>query len=211
MTFCFTFFAFCPPLPSFASMSKSRIAIFASGNGTNAEAIMKYFNGHPSIEVAILLSNNPQAFALERAKKFSVPTHVFTRGQFRISSDVLEELVKQKVTHVVLAGFLWLIPEYLIKAYPGRILNIHPALLPAFAGRGMYGMKVHEAVKKSGEKETGITIHEVNDKYDDGRIIFQDRCTISSDDTPEQIASKVHKLEYAHYPEVIDRWINEGK
>lgn len=190
-------------------MTKSRIAIFASGNGTNAEAIITYFKNHSFIEVAIVLTNNADAYVLQRAKLLSVPSYVFTRDQFRNSSDILEQLVTHKVTHIVLAGFLWLVPAYIIVAYPGKILNIHPALLPAFGGKGMYGLKVHEAVKQSGAKETGITIHEVNEKYDEGKIIFQARCTVSPEDSPEQIANKVHQLEYAHYPEVIEQWINK--
>jgi phosphoribosylglycinamide formyltransferase 1 len=187
-------------------MSTNRIAIFASGSGTNAEEIMKRFEHHATIRVGLLLSNNPDAFALERAKKFSVPTKIFTRAQFRESDDVVGWLRQAQITHVVLAGFLWLIPENLIRNFP-RMLNIHPALLPKFGGRGMYGMKVHEAVKAAGEKETGITIHEVNEKYDEGRIIFQARCSVAPNDTPEDIARKIHQLEYAHFPTVIENWI----
>ena len=188
-------------------MSKSKIAIFASGSGTNAEEIFKYFQHHKSIEVSALLSNNPQAYALQRAKNFNVSSYAFSREQFKDSVFLLNLLSRHGVTHIVLAGFLWLIPDYLIKAFPSRIINIHPALLPKFGGKGMYGKIVHEAVKASGEKETGITIHEVNDKYDDGKIIFQDRFTVSKEDTPDQIAEKVHALEYKHYPKVIERWI----
>lgn len=189
-------------------MKKSRIAIFASGSGTNAEEIFKYFQQHPSTEIVLLLSNNPQAYALERARKYHVPAKVFNREQFKNSTVVLDWLKEANVTHIVLAGFLWLMPEYLVKAYPGRIINIHPALLPKFGGKGMYGMKVHEAVKLSGEKESGITIHEVNEVYDDGRVIFQCSCMIDINDTPEQIANKIHALEYAHYPRVIAEWVN---
>lgn len=186
---------------------KSRIAIFASGSGTNAEEIFKYFQQHPSIEVVTLLSNNEQAFALERAKKYGVPTFVFDRKQFRETQQVLEWLHKNEVTHIVLAGFMWLVPDYLVKAFPNRIINIHPALLPKFGGKGMYGMHVHEAVKAAAETETGITIHEVNEHYDEGQIIFQAKCEVGPSDSPEQIAKKVHALEYAHYPRVIENWI----
>lgn len=189
-------------------MSKpSRIAVFASGSGSNAEEIFKHFQDHASIEVALLLSNNPQAYALERAKRFHIPTNVFNRQQWRESQVVLEWLHEKKVTHVVLAGFLWLVPEYLIREYPGRIINIHPALLPKYGGKGMYGMKVHEAVKASGDKETGITIHEVNEHYDEGKVLHQSRCVVDPQDSPEDIAQKIHRLEYLHYPQVIEQWV----
>lgn len=187
--------------------SNSRIAIFASGNGTNAEAIFHYFRHHPAIQPVLLLSNNPEAYALERAKKFNIPTHVFNREQFRNSTVVLDWLQEKQVTHIVLAGFLWLIPSYLIEKYSGKIINIHPALLPKYGGKGMYGSNVHEEVKKAGDVETGITIHEVNENYDEGKILFQCRCEIRAEDTPEQIANSVHALEYAHYPRVIEEWV----
>jgi phosphoribosylglycinamide formyltransferase 1 len=186
---------------------KYRLAIFASGSGTNAEEIFKYFQNHSSIEVVLLLSNNPQAFALQRARNFGVDAKVFDRQQFKETIIVLEWLQEKNVTHVVLAGFLWLIPAYLIKAYPHHIINIHPALLPHYGGKGMYGMKVHEAVKLAGDDKTGITIHAVDDNYDEGEIIFQETCPVLADDTPEQIAHKVHQLEYKHYPEVIEQWV----
>ncbi len=189
--------------------NQARIAIFASGSGTNAEEVIKYFQLHPSIKIVLLLSNNPNASALQRAKKYGVTTTVFSKSQF-VDSDEAVNLLKQSgITHVVLAGFLWLIPLNLIKSYAPRIINIHPALLPKFGGKGMYGMKVHETVKAHGEKETGITIHEVNEHYDEGRILFQTSCEVYSSDTPQQIAEKVHQLEYANYPKVIERWIND--
>ena len=184
-----------------------RLAIFASGSGTNAEAIMNHFKQHSSAKVVLLLSNNSEAFALERAKKFNVPTKVFTRQQWKESEIVLEWLAQKEVTHVILAGFLWLVPQYLIQAYPDKIINIHPALLPKFGGKGMYGMKVHESVKSMGEKETGITIHVVNQHYDEGEILFQSKCSVDESDTPVTIAQKVHELEYAHFPGVIEKWI----
>lgn len=188
-------------------MKQFRIAIFASGSGTNAEEIFKYFQPHSSIEVVTLVSNNAQAFALERAKKYDTPTLVFDRKQFRETHIVLEWLRQKNVTHIVLAGFMWLVPDYLVKAFPGKIINIHPALLPKFGGKGMYGMHVHEAVKAAGEKETGITIHEVNEHYDEGQIVFQARCEVKETDSPDQITEKVHSLEYQHYPHVIEKWI----
>lgn len=191
-------------------MKKYRIAIFASGSGTNAEEIMKRFQHHASIEVSLLLSNNPQAFALERAKKFSIPAKVFNRSTFRESEEVLNWLKEKSITHIVLAGFMWLVPDYLIKSFSGKIINIHPALLPKFGGKGMYGMHVHEAVKTASEKETGITIHEVNEHYDEGKVLFQATCPVVGTDTPEEIAQKVHALEYAHYPRVIEEWITKN-
>ena len=187
--------------------TKARIAIFASGSGTNAEEIFKYFQHRASTEVVLLLSNNPEAYTLERAKKYGVTTKVFNRNQFRETEEVLNWLNETRVTHLVLAGFLWLLPTYLIKAFPNRIINIHPALLPKYGGKGMYGMKVHEAVKAAGEKETGITIHIVNERYDEGQILFQAACEISISDTPDQIADKVHCLEHTHYPKEIEQWI----
>ena len=189
--------------------SKSRIAIFASGSGTNAEEIFKYFQNHPFIEIVLLLSNNPEAYTLVRAKKYGVATKNFSKSQFRESEEVMNWLNEAGITHIVLAGFLLLIPQNLIAAFPLRIINIHPALLPKFGGKGMYGMKVHEAVKTEGETETGITIHEVNEQYDNGRIVFQAACEVLSSDTPEQIADKVHRLEHAHYPKVIEHWIKD--
>ncbi|HYG20668.1 MAG TPA: phosphoribosylglycinamide formyltransferase [Ohtaekwangia sp.] len=186
---------------------KYRLAIFASGSGTNAEQIINYFRDHRDIGVVLLLSNNPEAYALERAKKLDIPAAVFSRTDFREGTVVTQHLAERKVTHIVLAGFLWLIPDYLIRLFPHRIINIHPALLPRFGGKGMYGMKVHESVKMLGELESGITIHEVNEKYDEGKIIFQTTCPLDPDDTPDTIAQKVHALEYAHYPKTIERWV----
>jgi phosphoribosylglycinamide formyltransferase-1 len=186
---------------------KARIAIFASGSGTNAEQIMLRFQKHDSIEVALVLSNKADAYVLERAKKFSVQTKVFSREQFRETDEVLSCLHENHITHIVLAGFMWLMPESIIRKFPNHIINIHPALLPKFGGKGMYGHHVHEAVKAAGEKETGITIHMVNEKYDEGKILFQASTALDSTDTPEIIANKVHALEYKHYPEQIEKWI----
>lgn len=186
---------------------KAKIVIFASGGGSNAEEIIKYFQGNPFIEVVLVLSNNPEAYVLERARKFGIETRVFNKPQFKDPGTLLGLLETKQVSHIVLAGFLWLIPEYLINAFPERIINIHPALLPKYGGKGMYGMKVHQAVRESNEKETGITIHLVNKKYDEGRILFQERCNVESGDTPEQIARKVHILEYKFYPKIIEQWI----
>ena len=186
---------------------KFRIAILASGSGSNAEEIIRYFKNHEHISVALVLSNNPDAFVLERAANHHLPTRVFNRLEYRESTVVLDWMLEKRITHIVLAGFLWLIPDYLVKAYPDRIINIHPALLPLHGGKGMYGMKVHEAVKDSGAVETGITIHIVNEKYDEGKIIFQASCSLKPDSTTEMIAEQVHALEYEHYPKVIENWI----
>lgn len=187
--------------------STNRLVIFASGSGTNAEEIFKHFQHHSATKVSALLSNNPEAYALQRAANYGVPTMIFNRQQFRETDEVVHWLKEKEVTHIVLAGFLWLIPENLIRTFPGKIINIHPALLPKFGGKGMYGMKVHEAVKASGETETGITIHEVNERYDEGRILFKAICPVMPEDTPEAIADKVHQLEYFWYPKVIEDWI----
>jgi phosphoribosylglycinamide formyltransferase-1 len=183
-----------------------RIAIFASGSGTNAEEITNYFKGHPFINVTLILSNNPKAGVLERARKLDIPAKVFTREEFT-TSKVIAWLREYKVTHIVLAGFLWLIPSSLVNAYRNKIINIHPALLPKFGGKGMYGMKIHELVRQLNETETGITIHLVNNEYDEGAILYQAKCTVTNTDSLEQIADKVHQLEYAHYPKVIEKWI----
>ena len=189
------------------SATNKRIAIFASGSGSNAEEIIAYFDHHPTIDVVLLLSNNATAFALTRASKFNVPTKVFTKQVFKDTTVVLDWLHEKEVTHIVLAGFLWLVPSYLTQNFPGKIINIHPALLPKFGGKGMYGMRVHEAVKSAGEKETGITIHLVDENYDEGKIVFQASCRVLENDTPEHIANNVHALEHTHYPKVIEQWI----
>jgi len=191
-------------------MKKFRIAVVASGSGTNAENIIRYFRGHDAIEVAMVLSNNPNAFVLQRASNFQIPSTVFSRDDFRSPQAFLGLLAENKITHIVLAGFLWLIPDYLIQAFPDRIINIHPALLPKFGGKGMYGSKVHEAVKAAGETETGITIHLVNEKYDEGTVLFQKSCPLDAGYTPEQIAECVHVLEYQYYPKVIEKWVMEN-
>lgn len=188
-------------------MKQARLAIFISGSGSNAEAIFLHFQNHPTIKIELVLSNNADAYGLERAKKFSIRSKVFTRQEFRESEEVLQGLKEAGITHIVLAGFLWLIPSYLIKAFPHHIINIHPALLPKFGGKGMYGSKVHEAVKASGDTLTGITIHVVNENFDEGKILFQAACVVHPSDTVDTIASKVHMLEHAHYPIVIEDYL----
>lgn len=192
------------------SSEKFRIAIFASGSGTNAEEIIKHFINHRSIEVVLLMSNNPDAYALQRAINYGIKAVVFSREDFKDGKKITDDLRVAGATHIVLAGFLWLIPGYLLQAFPDRIINIHPALLPRYGGKGMYGSKVHEAVKASGDHETGITIHLVNSNYDEGRILFQGKCSIGAQHSPEEIAACVHKLEYEHYPKEIEKWILES-
>ncbi len=189
----------------------SRLALFASGSGSNAEVMIRHFKNHPNIQVELVLTNNATAGVIERAQKLEVRTKYFTRQQFRESEPILQALRQHEITHIVLAGFLLQIPTSLIQEYPSRIINIHPSLLPKFGGKGMYGMKVHEAVKQSGEIETGITIHEVNEHYDDGRVLFQAKCKVEATDTPEQIARNIQALEHHHFPLVIEKWIASTK
>lgn len=181
-----------------------KIAIFASGSGTNAQNIVEYFSANPSVKVQLILANKPDAYVLERAKNLGIPYFVFNRADFYNSEKVLNNLAENEIDFIVLAGFLWLIPENLIQKYPNKIVNIHPALLPKYGGKGMYGSKVHKAVHANGEQETGISIHYVNEKYDDGAIIFQAKTRIEKSDDPNSIAQKVHVLEYEHFPRVIE-------
>jgi phosphoribosylglycinamide formyltransferase 1 len=178
-----------------------KIAIFASGSGSNAENIAQYFSGSELLNIECIYSNKADAFVLERAKKFNIPTRVFNRDEFYHTDIVLESLKSYNIELVVLAGFLWLVPTNLIMHFP--IINIHPALLPKYGGKGMYGEKVHEAVVANQEAESGITIHYVNEKYDEGDILFQAKCKIEPNDGPNEVAAKVHALEYEHYPKVI--------
>jgi len=184
---------------------KFRVAIFASGNGSNAEEIIKYFKEHSSIQIVLVVTSNPEAYVLKRAANFHIPSIVINRQDF--ATTIVGRLAEYQITHIVLAGFLWLIPSTLLKAYPNKVINIHPALLPKYGGKGMYGMKIHELVRATNEKETGITIHVIDDKYDEGPIVFQAKCEVQSTDTPQQIADKVHELEYKCYPKVIEQWI----
>ncbi len=185
----------------------SNIAIFASGSGTNAQAIVEYFNKKGLDIVKLILSNKPDAYVIERAKQLSVPYFVFDKETFYNSTIIIDKLKYNNIDFIILAGFLWLMPVYLLKYYKNRIINIHPALLPKYGGKGMFGMRVHNAVIANCETETGITIHFVNEEYDKGKIIFQAKCKIEKSDTPESIAQKVHKLEYEYYPIVIEKII----
>ena len=183
-----------------------RLAIFASGSGTNAQKLIDHFFHHQAIQVSLLLSNNPRAYAIQRAAKAGIATKVFNKAQWQ-GDEVLLWLSENNISHLVLAGFLWLVPKNLIEVYPDKIINLHPALLPKYGGKGMYGHKVHEAVKAAGEHETGITIHLVNEKYDEGAILFQAKTSIEPTDDVQKIAEKVHQLEYEHYPRVVEGWV----
>lgn len=182
------------------------LAVFASGSGSNAENLIRYFDGHPEIRVNLVLSNKSDALVLQRAERLNVPAVTFNKNDFYHSDNVLKILSDYQIDGVVLAGFLWLIPDNLLKTFPQRILNIHPALLPRYGGKGMYGRYVHEAVVANGEKETGITIHLVNAEYDKGEILFQAHCPVLPDDTSETVAAKVHALEYQHFPIIVEQW-----
>ncbi|MBI9055602.1 MAG: phosphoribosylglycinamide formyltransferase [Bacteroidales bacterium] len=182
----------------------NKIAIFASGSGTNAENIIKTCKENKKIEITTIFSNNKNAYVLQRAVNHNIKHYIFSRTEFFDSQEILALLKEDNIDFIVLAGFLWLIPEYLINAYPNKIINIHPALLPKYGGKGMYGMNVHKAIVENKEKETGITIHYVNREYDKGNIIFQAKCNVLPTDSANDIAKKVHELEYTHFPRIIN-------
>lgn len=194
-----------------------RIVIFASGNGTNAQRIIAYFRDRTDAQVVQVLTNNPRAKVLERARDLGVSALSFNRPAFYHTDDVLHLLQATQPDVIVLAGFLWLFPEKIIKAFPEKVINIHPALLPHFGGKGMYGRHVHEAVyafakaqhlKNPSEKVyTGITIHQVTAQYDKGEFLFQTKVEVTQEDTPTSIAKKVHELEYEHFPKVIAKFL----
>lgn len=179
-----------------------RIAIFASGSGTNAQKIIEYFSASKEIFVDSLWSNNEHAYALIRAEKLGIETFTFDSDEFYRSNEILDRLYDHRIDLIVLAGFLWLVPRNLTELF--TVINIHPALLPKYGGKGMYGANVHKAVLASKDKESGITIHQVNQDYDKGKVIFQATCPIVSGDTPETLAARIHELEYQHYPRVIE-------
>lgn len=184
-----------------------RIAVFASGSGSNAENIVKFFKNNDLARVTIILSNKKDAYVLERAQQLGVPSISFNREDFYNSNKIVRTLEEQGIDMVVLAGFLWLVPQSLIDKYDGRIVNIHPALLPKYGGKGMFGMNVHNAVVAEKETETGITIHYVNGRYDEGNVIFQAKVSVNPSDTPEMVADKVHHLEYEHFPKIVEKLI----
>ena len=184
--------------------SKKQIAIFASGTGTNAQKIIDHFRDHPSIKVAIIVSNNPDAGVLKIAANENISSLIIEKEKFLHGNAYADELKKNKIDFIILAGFLWKIPVALLKAYPHKIINIHPALLPKYGGKGMYGNKVHEAVLANKEKESGISIHYVDEIYDHGKIIFQAKCAVLENDTADSLAQRIHALEHEHYPRVIE-------
>ncbi|WP_303316779.1 phosphoribosylglycinamide formyltransferase [Flavivirga abyssicola] len=187
----------------------NRIVIFASGSGTNAENLVKFFHNSDNASVIQVLTNNPRAKVLDRAKNLKVSALSFNRIAFTKTNDVLNILKASQPDLIVLAGFLWKFPELILKEFPNKVINIHPALLPKYGGKGMYGMNVHKAVVANNEAETGITIHYVNENYDEGAIIFQSKCHVSPSDTAEDVAEKIHELEMEHFPKVIEKLLSE--
>lgn len=180
------------------------IAVFASGNGSNMEKIHEYLEAHPGVaQISLVLSNREDAYVLERARRLNIPNVSFNRYDLYQSPCILNILNKANIDFIVLAGFLWLIPDTIIRQYPKRIVNIHPALLPKFGGKGMFGNNVHEAVLAAKEKVSGITIHYVNEEYDSGDIILQKSCPVDENDTVESLSQKIHKLEYEYFPKVV--------
>lgn len=187
-------------------MKKSTVVIFASGSGSNAENIAQYFKEHQTISVKKIYTNNPNAGVIKRMYGSGIPVEVFDKKRYH-ALDFIEELKTADL--IVLAGFLWLIPASFVENFPNKIINVHPALLPKYGGKGMYGMHVHEAVVKNKEKETGITIHYVNEQYDEGKIILQASCNVGSADTPEDVAHKIHKLEFENFPKAIENILSQ--
>lgn len=180
-----------------------RIALFASGSGSNAEQIATYFADNTDVEISLIVTNNPKAGVIDRARRLHIPVLLFDRKTFYETERINRLLQQQPIDLIVLAGFMWLMPEGIVRSFPNRIINIHPALLPKFGGKGMYGHFVHEAVVAAGETESGITIHYVNERYDEGQIIFQASCTVFPTDSPDDVANSVQILEHAHYPRVV--------
>jgi phosphoribosylglycinamide formyltransferase 1 len=187
--------------------SINSLAVFASGSGTNAENLIRSFGTHSQLRVNLVISNNPNAGVIERAKSLAVPVNVISRENLKDEGFIMSLLNAHKIDHIILAGFLWLIPEYLIRNFKNKIFNIHPALLPNYGGKGMYGMNVHRAVLQNGEKQSGITIHVVDPEYDKGRIIDQFRLDIDPGWTAEDLQREIHELEYQHFPNSIQKAI----
>jgi len=190
-------------------LQMKRVAILASGSGSNAENIIRYFENKPVCVFSLILSNKPDAYVHERAKGLAIPSFTVSRQGFE-NGEALRLLKAHRIDFIVLAGFLLKIPENILTEYPDKIINIHPALLPKYGGRGMYGSHVHEAVTANKETETGITIHYVNENYDEGTIIFQAKCQVLPTDSPEDVAEKVHALEYEYFPKVIESLLSNG-
>ncbi len=193
------------------SVKMKRIVIFASGSGTNAENLIKFFHNRDNVSVIQVLTNNPYAKVLDRCKKLKVSALSFNRIAFTKTDDVLNILKTSNPDLIVLAGFLWKFPENILNEFPNKVINVHPALLPKYGGKGMYGMHVHEAVVKNNEPETGITIHYVNEHYDEGAIIFQAKCEVLGKDKAENVAEKIHELEMEHFPKVVEKLLFSEK
>jgi phosphoribosylglycinamide formyltransferase-1 len=189
-------------------MKTTNVAIFVSGSGTNCENLIRYFDGKPAVNIVLVVSNRTDAYALVRAERLGVQTAILTKVRFNDEAVVMSLLQEHHVDFIVLAGFLLMVPDFLIEAYPRRIINLHPALLPRHGGRGMWGHHVHEAVKASGDTETGMTVHYVSEVCDGGEIIAQFRTPVAPDDTPDDIAQKEHVLEMEHFPQVVEQVIS---
>ena len=187
---------------------QAKLAIFASGKGSNAEKIIQHFVNHNNIHISLIVSNKNNAGVLDIAKRSGIETLILEKKKFMESNDYVQYFKNQGITHIVLAGFLLKVPDNLIQTFNNKIINIHPALLPAYGGKGMYGEHVHQAVIQAGEKETGITIHLVDEEYDHGKTLFQAKVNVESNDTPGSLAEKVHRLEHEHYPAVIEKWVS---
>jgi phosphoribosylglycinamide formyltransferase-1 len=183
------------------------ISIWASGNGSNAENIIKYFNNHKKIRIDHIICNNSKAGVIECAQRLNIDCFVFSKKDFSEGNAVLNKIIERKTNYIILSGFLQMVPTNIINKFPNAIINIHPALLPDFGGKGMYGNHVHEAVINAKKNESGITIHLVDEIYDHGKIIFQKKCKINKNETPESLAKKIHKLEYKYFPKVIENFI----
>ncbi|PRD57259.1 phosphoribosylglycinamide formyltransferase [Sphingobacterium gobiense] len=188
---------------------KKRIAIFASGSGSNAQKIMEHFKYSNLAEVALVLSNNPEAYVLQRADNFEIPSHIFDKKALYETDEIIDILKRLEIDLIVLAGFLWLVPQHLLKAFPNKIINIHPALLPKYGGKGMYGDRVHKTVLAAGDEEHGITIHFVNENFDEGEVIHQAKFKIEPEDTLEVIKFKGQQLEHQYFPKVIENLLKK--
>ena len=187
--------------------SPKRIAILASGSGTNAQRLIEHFHDSARAEVVLVACDNPAAGVIQRSWDAGIATYLFNGAQLK-DGTVQQELIGQRIDLIVLAGFLRLLPAELVRTWPDRIVNIHPALLPKYGGKGMYGQRVHEAVIAAGEKESGITIHFVNERYDEGEHLLQAKCAVTPDDTPDALATRIHELEHEHYPRIIEQLVN---
>ena len=190
---------------------KKRIAIFASGSGSNAQKLMEHFKRSVEVEIALVLTNNADAYVLQRADSFEIPSHIFDRHEFYHTDNIIDLLKNLDIDLIVLAGFLWLIPKNLLQEYPGRIINIHPAILPKYGGKGMYGDYVHKAIMEANETEGGITIHYVNENYDEGEYIYQTKYRIDKGDNLEMVKFKGQQLEHLHYPRIVESIIKKIK